>query len=38
MPDFAFYCDVIFDKLLKLGQISCIIAYYLEIKVYRQSS
>ena len=27
-----FCCDVIFDKLPKLGQISCVILYYIEIK------
>ena len=27
-----FDCDVIFDKLSKLGQISCVISYYIEIK------
>ena len=30
---FVFFdCDVIFDKLSKLGQISCVISYYIEIK------
>ena len=27
-----FDCDVLFDKLSKLGQISCVISYYIEIK------
>ena len=27
-----FYSDVIFDKLSKLEQISCLIRYYIEIK------
>ena len=27
-----FHCDVIFDKLSKLRQISCAIPYYIEIK------
>ena len=29
---FFFHCDVIFDKLSKLRQISCVIPYYIEIK------
>ena len=32
MPVFVFQCDVIFDKLSKLGQISCVIPYYIEKK------
>ena len=32
MPVFVFQCDVIFDKLSKLGQISCVIPYYIEEK------
>ena len=27
-----FHCDAIVDKLSKLGQISCVISYYMEIK------
>ena len=27
-----FHCDVIFDKLSKLGQISCGVPYYIKIK------
>ena len=40
-----FYYDVIFDKLSNLGQIPCVIPYYIEIKrllisgrVFRKSS
>ena len=29
---FFFHCDVIFDKLPKLGQISCVTASYIETK------
>ena len=27
-----FHCDVIFDKLSRLGQISCLTPYYIELK------
>ena len=27
-----FHCDIIFDKLSELGQISCVVPYYIEIK------
>ena len=27
-----FHCDVIFDKLSKLEQISCVIPYYIDVK------
>ena len=26
------YCDIIFEELSKLGQTSCVIPYYIEIK------
>ena len=29
---FFFHCDFIFDKLSKLGQVSCVIYYYIDIK------
>ena len=32
MPVFVFDFDIIFDKLLDLGQISPVIPYYIEIK------
>ena len=28
-----FHCDVIFDKLSKLEQISCVIPHYMEIRL-----